>query len=48
MFGKRKKGNFKKTERPRVEESLLNLEGLTQGMLVVLGEKKYKKTQGFC
>ena len=30
-----------------VEESLLNLEGMTQGMLVVLGEKGIKKLKDF-
>ena len=40
---KEKKEISKKLKDHKVEESLLNLEGLTQGMLVVLG-KKYKKT----
>ena len=30
-----------------VEDSLLNLEGMTQGMLVVLGEKNIKKLKDF-
>ena len=30
-----------------VEESLINLKGMTQGMLVILGQK-YKKTKRFC
>ncbi len=30
-----------------VEDSLLNLDGMTQGMLVVLGEKNIKKLKDF-
>ena len=30
-----------------VEESLIKLDGITQGMLVVLGEKNLKKLQDF-
>ena len=30
-----------------VEESLINLEGMTQGMLVILGQKNIKKLNDF-
>ena len=44
---KEKKEISKKLKDLGVEESLLNLEGLTQGMLVVLGEKSIKKLKDF-
>ena len=44
---KEKKEISKKLKDLGVEESLLNLEGMTQGMLVVLGEKSIKKLKDF-
>ena len=37
----------KKLQKLGVEESLIKLEGMTQGMLVVLGEKNIKKLKDF-
>ena len=37
----------KKLKELGVEDNLINLEGMTQGMLVVLGEKNIKKLKDF-
>ena len=44
---KEKEEVAKKLKELGVEESLINLKGMTQGMLVVLGEKNIKKLKDF-
>ena len=44
---KEKEAIAKKLKELGVEESLINLKGMTQGMLVVLGEQNIKKLKDF-